>query len=65
VALGADDPLLFGPRLLAQYEDARTVHHFTDAELASLARSSVEMSRAPLDVRKRLLAGIDDWLVTD
>jgi adenosine deaminase len=65
VALGADDPLLFGPRLLAQYELARTVHHFTDAELASLARSSVEMSRAPLDVRKRLLAGIDDWLASD
>jgi adenosine deaminase len=65
VALGADDPLLFGPRLLAQYELARSVHHFTDAELASLARSSVEMSRAPLDLRKRLLAGIDDWLASD
>jgi adenosine deaminase len=65
VALGADDPLLFGPRLLAQYELARAVHHFTDAELASLARSSVEMSRAPLDTRKRLLAGIDDWMASD
>ena len=65
IALGADDPLLFGPRLLAQYELARSVHHFTDAELASLARSSVEMSRAPLDLRKRLLAGIDDWLASD
>jgi adenosine deaminase len=42
IALGADDPLLFGPRLLAQYEAARTVHHFTDGELASLARSSAE-----------------------
>jgi len=62
IALGADDPLLFGPRLLAQYELARTVHGFTDAELASLARSSVEVSRAPLDLRKRLLGGIDDWL---
>jgi adenosine deaminase len=65
VALGADDPLLFGPRLLAQYEDARSVHRFTDAELAGLARSSVEMSRAPLDLRKRLLAGIDDWLASE
>jgi adenosine deaminase len=65
IALGADDPLLFGPRLLAQYEIARSVHHFTDTELASLARSSVEMSRAPLDLRKRLLAGIDDWLASD
>ena len=64
IALGADDPLLFGPRLLAQYEIARSVHHFPDAELASLARSSVEVSRAPLDLRKRLLAGIDDWLAS-
>jgi adenosine deaminase len=65
VALGADDPLLFGSRLLAQYEAARTVHGFADAEVASLARASVDVSRAPLDVRKRLLAGIDDWLSAD
>jgi adenosine deaminase len=62
IALGADDPLLFGPRLDAQYRIARDVQGFTDAELAALARSSIEMSRAPLDVRKRLLAGVDDWL---
>jgi adenosine deaminase len=62
LALGADDPLLFGPRLLPQYEAAREVHGFPDADIAALARSSVEVSRAPLDVRKRLLAGIDDWL---
>jgi hypothetical protein len=37
VALGADDPLLFGPRLAAQYEMARSVHGFSDAELALLA----------------------------
>jgi hypothetical protein len=24
----------------------------------------VEISRAPLDLRKRLLAGIDDWLAS-
>ena len=62
IALGADDPLLFGPRLLDQYTTAREVHGFSDADIAELARSSVEISRAPLDVRKRLLAGIDDWL---
>ena len=62
VALGADDPLLFGSRLLAQYEAARDVHGFSDAELADLARCSVTASRAPADVRERLLRGIDDWL---
>jgi adenosine deaminase len=62
LALGADDPLLFGSRLAAQYELARGTHGFTDAELAELARQSVRASRAPEDVRRRLLAGIDAWL---
>ena len=38
VALGADDPLIFGSRLADQYATARVDHGFTDAELASLAR---------------------------
>jgi adenosine deaminase len=62
VALGADDPLLFGPRLAAQYEAARQLHGFDDAGLAGLARDSVLVSRAPAEVKSRLLAGIDDWL---
>ncbi len=45
MALGADDPLLFGSRLAAQYEIARRHHDFTDAELAELARQSVRGRR--------------------
>ena len=62
IALGADDPLLFGPRLAAQYEIARQAHGFTDAELADLARASVLGSVAPEPRRQQLLAGIDAWL---
>jgi adenosine deaminase len=62
MALGADDPLLFGSRLAAQYELARGHHGFTDSELAELARQSVRASRAPEDVRRRLLDGIEHWL---
>lgn len=62
MALGADDPLLFGSRLAAQYEIARTYHGFTDAELAELARQSVRGSAAPEEVQAKLLAGIDQWL---
>ncbi|MQS39344.1 adenosine deaminase [Streptomyces katsurahamanus] len=62
MALGADDPLLFGSRLAAQYEFARRHHDFTDTELAELARQSVRGSAAPAPVRDGLLAGIDDWL---
>ncbi|KIZ13392.1 adenosine deaminase [Streptomyces natalensis] len=62
MALGADDPLLFGARLAAQYEIARGVHGFSDTELAELARQSVRASQAPESERRRLLAGIDAWL---
>jgi adenosine deaminase len=62
VALGADDPLLFGSRLLRQYELAREVYGFSDAEIAELARMSVHGSAAPDDIRKRLLADIDAWI---
>ncbi|MEU9233055.1 adenosine deaminase [Streptomyces subrutilus] len=62
MALGADDPLLFGSRLAAQYEIARRHHAFTDAELAELARQSVRGSAAPADVQEKLLGGIDHWL---
>ena len=62
VALGADDPLLFGRRLVKQYEIARDVHAFTPPELAELARQSVRSSAAPPDTRARLLTTIDAWL---
>lgn len=64
LALGADDPLLFGSRLAAQYELARTVHGFSDQELAELARQSIRGSRAPEGVRKELLGEIDGWLTS-
>ncbi|MEU7107277.1 adenosine deaminase [Streptomyces sp. NPDC046215] len=64
IALGADDPLLFGSRLAAQYELAREHHGFTDAELAELARQSVRGSAAPPDVREKLLTDIDHWLTS-
>jgi adenosine deaminase len=62
MALGADDPLLFGERLAAQYELARRAHEFTDPELAELARMSVRASAAPAHIRSALLAGIGAWL---
>jgi adenosine deaminase len=62
VALGADDPLLFGPRLAAQYELARRTHGLDDETLAELARMSVRASCAPSDVAKTALTGVDAWL---
>lgn len=62
VALAADDPLLFGSRLVDQYEIARRVHGFDDAALAELARGSIRASRAPQEIRAALMAGVHDWL---
>ncbi len=62
VALGADDPLLFGSRLAGQYAVVRAAHGLDDDALAELARMSVRSSLAPNDVRARLLAGVDAWL---
>jgi adenosine deaminase len=62
VALGADDPLLFGSRLEGQYATMRAAHDLTDHQLAELARMSFRASCAPDDVRKSALADIDAWL---
>lgn len=64
IALGADDPLLFGARLNAQYQAVAEVHGLDDAELAELARSSFRASNAPEEVRAALLAEVDDWMGT-
>ncbi|MGB7449055.1 MAG: adenosine deaminase [Ornithinimicrobium sp.] len=62
VALGADDPLLFGSRLVDQYESARQDHGLDDAALAALAKASIGAARAPEPTRATLMAGVDAWL---
>ncbi|HET9498689.1 MAG TPA: adenosine deaminase [Marmoricola sp.] len=62
IALGADDPLLFGSRLAAQYATMRAAHELTDVQLAGLARSSVSASRAPESTQAAILADIEAWL---
>ncbi len=62
VALGADDPLLFGARLTDQYKLVRGGLGVDDEGLTELATQSVRASAAPDEVRSRLLAGVEDWL---
>jgi adenosine deaminase len=62
VALGADDPLLFGSRLADQYRTARYVHGLDDPQRAQLARYSIEGSRAPDATKAAMLADVDAWL---
>ncbi len=62
VALGADDPLLFGSRLAGQYATMRAAHGLSDVRLAELARMSVRASRADDAHKTRICADVDAWL---
>jgi adenosine deaminase len=62
IALGADDPLLFGSRLVEQYRIARETHDFSDERLADLARQSILASTAPTERKAAMLADVAAWL---
>ena len=61
-SLNGDDPLLFGPGLLEEYELVRDELGFDDERLATIARSSIECSGAPDELKRSALTGIDAWL---
>ena len=61
-SVNADDPLLFGPGLLEEYELCRDELGLDDDALAAVATASIEASGAPADVRARALDGIATWL---
>ncbi len=61
-SINADDPLLFGPGILEEYELCRARLGLDDDQLAQVGKWSVEASAAPMDVIDRHLAAIDAWL---
>jgi adenosine deaminase len=48
--------------LAAEYQRAREIFGYSDAELANLARASVEGSFAPAGLKAQVRAEIDQWL---
>ena len=64
-SLNADDPLLFGPGLLEEYELCRTALGLDDAQLADIARTSVEASGAPDALKVHAAHDIDNWMSAD
>ncbi len=58
VTLNSDDPDMFHTTLLNEYQIARDLFSFTDAELRQLTRNSFEASFLPEDKKRTLLAGI-------
>jgi len=60
-SLNADDPLLFGPNLLDEYEIVRARMGLDDDALAGIARDSLDAAGAPEALRTRAHAAIDEW----
>ena len=64
IALGADDPLLFGSRLVAQYALARDAYGADDRVLAELATTSLRASAAPAALVDDAVRDVAAWLAT-
>ncbi|MFC7547018.1 adenosine deaminase [Plantactinospora sp. GCM10030261] len=62
VTLNTDIPAMIGTTLSAEYTHLRTGLGWSDEALAELARAGTEASFAPTVDKRRLRAGIDDWL---
>ena len=63
-SINADDPLLFGPGILEEYELCRRELDLDDQVLAQVAIWSLEASAAPEAVVKEHIAAVETWLET-
>jgi adenosine deaminase len=63
-SLNGDDPLLFGPGLLDEYQLVRDELQFDDSTMAAIARSSIDGSGAPDALKETARQAIDTWLAT-
>ena len=61
-SINADDPILFGPGLLDEYETSRSGLGLSDEQLAACALTSIETSGASDRVKQRGAAGVAAWL---
>jgi adenosine deaminase len=61
-SINADDPLLFGPGILEEYQLCRDRIGLDDDHLAAVARWSLEDSGAPRPLVAEALKEIDTWL---
>jgi adenosine deaminase len=64
-SVNADDPLLFGPGLLEEYELTRDRLGFDDETLAHIAGCSIDASGAPDALKALARTRIDAWLAIE
>ncbi|GGF35481.1 adenosine deaminase [Subtercola lobariae] len=63
-SINADDPVLFGPNILSEYELCRSVLGLTDAQLAACAWSSIECGGGSAELKARSKLAIEEWLAS-
>lgn len=61
-SINADDPLIFGPDILDEYELCRSGLGLSDDQLAACAWTSIEVTQAPAAVKDAAKSAIDAWL---
>jgi adenosine deaminase len=61
-SINADDPLLFGPGILEEYQLCRDRLGLDDTTLAQIARSSLECSGAPRPLVAEAVREVGRWL---
>jgi aminodeoxyfutalosine deaminase len=64
VTINSDDPPMFGTTLNREYEIAAALLDLDERGVADLARTAVEVSFAPEDVKARVLDEIEDYVAT-
>jgi adenosine deaminase len=63
-SINADDPVLFGPNILSEYELCRSVLKLTDAQLAACAWSSIECGGGSAELKAKAKVDIEAWLAS-
>ncbi|GAB0116846.1 adenosine deaminase [Acidisoma sp. 7E03] len=61
VSVGTDDPALLGTTLVEEYARVAEAFDWDDATLRAVARTSIDTSFAPAEVKRDLLAALSTW----
>ena len=61
MSINTDDPVLLGASLVGEYALCSEAFGWSDGELRSLARNSIDASFASADVKARLTRALSGW----